>query len=898
MNKIKYSFLFVILFAITTQGQEKKVIETKTPENWTAQEVRIIDRPDEIVAVLENGMVAIVRENRTAPVAAVRLYVKAGSIYEGDNLGAGLSHLFEHLLAGGATQKRSEEDSKQLIQKIGARFNAYTSKERTCYYLTVPAQHVGSALDLVADWVTRPTFPEDSFKREWGVVQRELEMGATDPQRQLWKLFSELRYKVHPAGYPVIGHQAIVQKLTRQNVLDYYHRMYVPDHCVIVITGDINAEKMLEAIKKEFKDFARTAKPTIVLPEEPDITAPREMVNVFPALKGPAKMILGFPSFKLQHPDVYALDTLANIMGQGKSSRLYQVLREKEQLVLGVMAANDTPYWAEGTFLVICEMDPANVAGVQTAITREIENIVKKGVTDTELARARRQLLGSHIRSHQTSEQQAASMAEDYLATGDPHYSDHYTQNMQKVTAKQVQEMARKYLLPQKQISVVITPTPLPGLTEDKQAKQGESEVKKITLKNGLRVLLKRNPAVPLVNMQLFTMGGFLDETDANSGLTNLLSRLSVKGTKNYTAKQIIDYFDGVGGLLNASSGNNTYYYAAEVMSQDFKDAFNIFSDIVLNPTFPQGELAKLKPQILAGIEKVKNSWPAEGERFFREKFFTNSPYQRFSMGTTDTVKAISREKIADFHRANTVGARSVLAIFGDLDMVATENLVREKFETMPAGSPFDLSRFPKEPEHKALRVFVEKTDKNGATVHVGYPGIKLTDIQERYAMEVVTEIVGSYSGWLFTLLRGKQLVYYTHGSNFIALLPGYVVGTAQCEAEKAPEVMRLIMEQLARPARGEFTEDQVAQAKSKLINSEILDKLTSSEMATSAALDEMYFKDYKWSRGNANRIMAITLDDAKKVAAKYLASPATVTIKTSRPELFKKPAPIAGGVK
>jgi len=882
-----YLVFFLCLFCCNSLRAQKKSPQEKQP--WTAQEIRLINRSDEIVAVLENGMVAIVKENHTAPVAAVRLYVKAGSIYEQEFLGAGMSHLFEHLLAGGATKDRTEKQSRELIEEIGAKYNAFTGKARTCYYLTAPSQHVGKALNLIADWVTRPTFPEDAFKREWGVVQRELEMGASDPYRLMWKLMDELRYKVHPASYPIIGHQDIVKQLTREDILTYYRRMYVPDNCVIVIVGDVNAEEMFTEIKKEFADFTRKARKNIVLPEEPDVTAPREIVKVVPSMKGPAKLVTGFPSFKLQDKDLYALDALANILGGGKSSRMYQSLREKKQLVISVNAVNYTPSWAKGTFLIFCDVEPAKVPATRRAIWEEIDRVKREGVKQIELERTKRQLQVEHIRSHQTAEQQAGTMAEDYLATGDAHFSDHYVENMQKVTAEQVQKMADKYLMAAKQMTLVLSGQPLVE-TEDQTTQLTEkSPVKLLTLKNGLRVLLRRNLSVPLVNMQCYVMGGLLEESDTNNGLTNLMVRLSAKGTKNYHAKQIIDYFDNAGGSIETGAGNNTYFYQAEVMAQDFGKAFDIFSEVISQPTFPKNELDKLKPQILAGIKQIKNSWPQEGGRFFREKFFLKSPYQRISSGRVDSVSNLTREQILQFHRNATVGSRMVLAIFGDIDLAETEKIVQEKLGILPQGNAIDLSKITGEPAPAGRRLFVEKTEKPGATVHIGFPGMKLTDIKDRYPMEILTQIVGSNTGWLHELLRGKQLVYYAWGYSFYGVSPGYIVATAQCEAKKVPEVMKLIEEQLAKAAQGMISEAEVARAKSKRINTEVLNKQTNADMAATVALDELYGLGYKWSESYTDRIMAVRLEDVKKVASKYLKSPPTITIKTSEPKLLKQ---------
>jgi len=859
---------------------------------WTARENRLIDTPDEIVAVLENGMVAIIKKYPLAPVAAVRLYVRTGSIYEQDHLGSGISHLFEHLLAGGATKNRTEKQSRETIQQIGARYNAFTSKAMTCYYLTVPAQHVGTALNLIADWVTRPIFPQEDFEREWGVVQRELEMGASDPDRQLHQIFDELRYKIHPARFPIIGHQSVLQQLTRQQILDYYHQKYVPDNSVLVIAGDINTEQMLQAVKKEFADFKRKSPPQSPLPAEPDLTAPRQIVRLFPAMQGPAKMILAFPSFHLQHPDLYALDTLASILGQGKSSRLYQSLREDKQLVLSINAMNSTPNWADGSFYIMSQLDPENVPAVKRALWQEIENIKYEPVQPDELARAKRQLQVGHIRSHQTAEQVAASMAEDYLATGDPHFSDHYVENMQAVTVEMVQKAAQKYLLPQKQLTAVITPKPLPPDQSQTLKTAAASKIKKITLENGLTVLLKRDSSVPLVNMRLYVLGGLLDETDENNGLTNLMVKLSLKATQNYSTTDIVDYFDSVGGLIVTGAGNNTYYYVAEVMPQDLQKAMEIYREVILKPTFPTDQLEKVKTLNLAAIQQLNNSWRGQARRFFREKFFINSPYRRTWLGKTDTVSAITPDQLRQFHNTSTVATRAVLAVFGDINLNDAETLIRRHFSDMPKGAAFNYDRFKPEPPLKEARRFIQKTQKPGAIVYLGFPGFKFTHIQDRYPMEVLMEIVGSTNGWLFEKLRGMQLVYYAWAYSFPGLTHSYIAATAQCEADKVPQVVQVAQEILQQAKTGQITSEQLDLAKNNRLNAKIMDKLTIADAAETAALDELYGFGYDWSAGYADRIMAVTLDDVKKVAQKYLSAPSTLTVITSEPQKLEENNP------
>ncbi len=857
---------------------------------WTAnsKEIRFVDEPGEIVAKLSNGMIAVIKENHTAPVAAVRLHVRAGSIYEGEHLGAGLSHLFEHLLAGGTTQDLTEEQSMKIIQETGAKFNASTSKARTQYYLTVPSRHVGTALSTIASWVTRPAFPEEEFSREWGVVQRELEMGTTDVNREQWKLQDEMRYLVHPAKFPVIGHQEILQALTRKQIMDYYDTMYIPDNCVVAVVGDIDAEKMLEEVKKEFSSFKRKFVPTIVLPTEPEVTAPRTMVKILPFMNGPARLTVGFPSFKLQDPDLYSLDTLAGILGSGQSSRLYKRLHEEKQLVLDVNSYNFTPDYAAGTFYISCVVEQDKIDQTIAEIWDVINEIKSEGVSDKELSRTKKQMQVAHIRSHQTAEDIASTMADDYLSTGDPHFSEHYCENMQKVTKADVKAMAQKYFDPQKQLTLILSGTPLPKKQEKTESSNKQSAIKKVVLENGLRVLIKRDPTTELVNMRFMTLGGLLDENDANSGITNIATQMAIKGTEHYDNNQITDFFENVGGYITPECSNNTFGYSSEVMKDDFTAAFDIFTEVIQKPTCPNDQFDKLKPVLLSNIEQIANSWQAEAARHFRASFFNKNPYKRASYGTKESLANLTAEQVREYLKNTQSAKRSVLVVFGDIDVKKVESLVIDKFKGMPAGTDIDFERYGLD-ENNTRRLLTKKTEKEGATVTIGMPGMRVYDTTDSYPLAVLNQMIGSNTGWLHNTLRGKSLVYYAFCFDMKGLVPGYVTATAQCESDKAPEVLSLMEQLLNKAAKGEFTDDDVNAAKSNLVNSEVFKTLTLSDTAKNAALNELYYSDFNYSSGNADRYMAVTTDAVKNIAMKYLGQPRTITINSSKPELFKK---------
>jgi zinc protease len=177
---------------------------------------------------LPNGLTVLVRENHAAPVVAVRVYVKTGSITEGQYLGSGISHLFEHALSEG-TKGRTKEQINDEVQGIGGQSNAYTTFDVTAYHITTASSYFGRALNSLADMMQNATFPEAEVKTQIGVIHNEMNLNEDDPDRVLYKLFYQTAFTTHPVRFPIIGYREPFDRLTREDIVTYYKTHYTPE---------------------------------------------------------------------------------------------------------------------------------------------------------------------------------------------------------------------------------------------------------------------------------------------------------------------------------------------------------------------------------------------------------------------------------------------------------------------------------------------------------------------------------------------------------------------------------------------------------------------------------------------------------------------------------------------
>jgi len=289
---------------------------------------------------LPNGLTIIVQTDRSAPVASVQAWCGTGSIDEAEHLGAGLSHILEHMLFKG-TKTRNTNAIAQSVQDQGGYINAYTSFDRTVYWIDVPREGVASALDILADAMMNSTLPAEEYRKEQEVIRREFAMFYDDPDRMMGQLMFKTAYQRHPYRLPVIGELQIFDQLTQQDVLEYYRTRYVPNNLTFVIVGDVDAGEVSTQLEKYFSAYpARSLAPGYIA-QEPPQQGRREVNEEFPTEL--TRLALAWHVPEITHPDVPALDLLSTILGDGRSSRLYRRVREEAGLVFGISAFSYPP---------------------------------------------------------------------------------------------------------------------------------------------------------------------------------------------------------------------------------------------------------------------------------------------------------------------------------------------------------------------------------------------------------------------------------------------------------------------------------------------------------------------------------------------------------------------------
>lgn len=832
---------------------------------------------------LDHGLTVLIEENHANPIVSVNVFVRTGSIYEQDYLGTGISHFFEHIISGGTTSNRTEEKSRAILETIGNKTNAYTTTDHTAYYIHTTSDHWTTALDLLADWMLNSEITETEFVREKGVVQREIEQGLDNARRQLFQLARETRFKVHPALYPVIGYKELVQGVSREDLLTYYKRMYTPSNMILVVVGDVDTTEALAEIRKAFGTGERSRLPAITLPEEPPQVAKRTAVKEMDISQ--AHINLSFRTVNLTHPDLYPLDVLSYILSNGDSSRLVKRLKHEQQLVYSIRSGSFTPYYAPGALSVWATLAPEQLQAAQAAILKELYRLRDELVSPAELTKAKKQKIAEHVFGRQTVQRRARGIGIDMLSTHDPNFGDTYVTNIQKVTAESVRDVARRYFHEASLVSATVRPKKAQTKAAAEQMASETPPMHKRELPNGMTLLLQRNPALPIVDLQAYFKGGVRVETPETNGLTRFMAHLLLKGTPHRSANDIAAAFDAMGGSVEANSGNNSFFVKAACLSEDLQQALDIFADVIMRPTFPQAEVDKTRRLMIAALERQRDDWRAELRNLFRDTHFTISPYRLRPSGNPTALAQLQRANVAAFHQRYAVPNNMVLAIAGDIDVERTAALVERTFTGFEAQD-LTFPDIPVDPAPTETRREVKQTRKQVAAIQVGFAGTTIDNAKDRYALHILDAVmsgIGFPGGWLHTELRGKQLVYVVHAFNWLGLEPGFFAVMAATQPEKAQQVVDLILKNVDKAKAGDIGDEELQRAKQLAVISTQLDGQTNEDRSATAALDELYGLGYRFSAQEAEQLAKVTKADVQRVANAYLNHP-TIVITTPSP--------------
>lgn len=810
---------------------------------------------------LANGLrVYAIRDTGTANVS-VQVWYDVGS--KNDPVGrSGFAHMFEHLMFK-ASRNLPAESFDRLTEDVGGNNNASTNDDYTEYHEVVPANHLQRLLFAEADRMSGLVVEPKSFASERDVVKEELRQNTNArPYGKLFSLyFPAISYTTHPYARGTIGSIANLDSAQIDDVRAFHALYYRPDNAVLVVAGNFDPAQLDKWVDQYFGPIKR---PDWSIPRvtatEPERTVAVSRTVYEPNTPLPAVLI----SYQIppdRDPDGPALAVLNTILSGGESSRLYNSLVYRDQLAQSAESFVDSKQGPGNLAVLAIMASGKKVEDGEAALRREVARMRDGLVTAAELAKARNQILTTTLRARETAEGKASTIAQATIIDGDPRAADRDLAAVARVTAADVQRVARKYLrdersatiryLPAEMAPAGTTPQPIaiastvvtqplvaPPHVDVFTEATGADRVPlptpgapivpaipaPVTMKlaNGLTVQVVERHQLPLLTAALVTTtGGAADPAD-RAGLFNLTSDLMTKGTRTRSATQIAQQIETLGGSIDSNADWDGSTVSIDVKADQIAPAMAILADVAQHPAFAAEEIERSRAQAIDGVQVVIKNPPQLASLVSSRTVFGTMPYGHALSGTPRSLKAITRPDILGAYRAAWQPRNATLVLVGDITPARARALAEANFAGWtgaPAGPP-PVTAYPTVTPAPRV-VVVDMPGAGQAGVVVARPGISRGD-PNYYPLSVANAVLGGgYSARLNEEIRIKRGLAYGAGSNVSARREGgSIAGRTSTKNPSAPETVAIIVAEMKRMGAEPVAVSELDARKAVLIGS------------------------------------------------------------------------------
>lgn len=821
---------------------------------------------------LDDGQMVIVKQVKNNPIVTIDTWVKTGSINENDK-NTGVSHFLEHLFFKG-TETHPPGDFDKLLESKGAITNAATSKDFTHYYITIPSKYFDMAMDLHSDMLLNPLVPRKELEKERKVVMEEIAKDQNNPSEKVFDNLNNMMYKQHPYKRRVLGTNDVIGKISREEILGYYNTHYGPQNMITIVIGDVDPQHVLNKVKEDFKTSPRKLTKNINKPEKP-LTSKVVKVDYQPVQAG--YMLIGYRSVNAFNKDTYALDVLATILGEGRSSVLYQSIKEQKQLAYSV-SANNTTYKEDGIFVISANFIPENKDKLEKAIFAEVKKIQRQGVTKEQLKLAKEILEKDTYYARESISNIASEIGYTTILSDNPLYYEEYLGNIKKVTAEEVKHAAEKYLSENKcAVSIV-----LPEIAKNIQAKVEQKptysanliketpQTQKYQLGNGATLLISPNDLNDIVAISINVKGGnFLEKIP---GTAELMSDVMLKGTKKYSSQDLAQIMDENGIKISPSAGADAFSIDVLTTKPQLAKTLDILNEIVNNATFDDYEIEKAKSSELNSIKRSRDVPVNLAIEKYKSMIFENTVYSYGPEIYEKTLPKIQKEDILDYYSTIFNSKNIVISVNGNVGKDDFTKAMTDIFSKQ--GQSFDYSKYASKiypitsPKTSIKKINDLQTD----WIVMGWQGAGVLNQKDYATLQVIDSILGSgMSSRLFRNVRDQEGLAYQLGSSYS---PKVLKGAFTIYIGTNPKTLNLAQEKMLHEVnrmKMEFVSDkELQEAKDKIIGNYILSQETNLEKATQIGWFEASGRGFDYSDKYQQLINSVTASDIIEVANKY----------------------------
>jgi len=834
---------------------------------------------------LPNGQTVVIKQVKNNPIVTIDTWIRTGSINEDDS-NNGISHFLEHLFFKG-TELHPTGEFDKILESKGAITNAATSKDFTHYYITVPSNYFEKALELHADMLLHPQIPRKEMEKERKVVLEEIAKDANLPTKICYENLVEMLYTTHPYKRKVIGTAKNIETVTRETILDYYKKYYSPSNMITIVVGDVDPDKALECVKQYFDSPVQK---TVQNSNKKEKLLTSQKRNISYQQTQSGYMMIGFRSVDVDSSDVYALDVLSTILGGGKYSRLYQVIKEQKQLVNSISASNSTMK-EDGIFLINTSFQPNNVQKAENAIFSEIDKIKMFGISESDIKIAKKRIETDTYYSRESISNIAQELGYVITLTGSTDFYNNYLDKINKVTVSDVKRVANKYLTTNNSaISIVLPKGVEQAQISNQEVKtshssklvDNNSNTKKYILDTNATLLIQDNSYNDIVAISILAKGGNFYEQ--KRGTSKLFADLLLKGTKRYSTIELAKELEENGIEMSFAAHPDTFNINILTTKKQLSTTLALLDEILNNSTFDDSEIEKSKTLILNNIKQSKDKALNVALDEYRANIYGTSVYNSSLALIEKSIPSITKKDIIDYQSKILNPNNIVISVNGNVDKDVLVSAFGNIF-TKKSESQFDYSKHSIPVLNSPVKKIKKLDNQQTAWIILGWQTDGVVNEKDYATLEVINTMLGSgMSSRLFKSVREQEGLAYQVGASFNPnVLSGAFIVYVGTNPNTIDRAKQKLVDEVVKLKTQFVSDKELKAAKDRLAGEFVIALETNKDKASTLGWFEASGRGFKFIDKYGQLINSVTVSDIIEVANKYFGNIYVESIVTTR---------------
>jgi zinc protease len=823
-----------------------------------------------LMRTLPNGFTIATQQTADNNVA-LYIFIKTGSVHEEEYLGHGISHYLEHVVSRGTNVHRTESEYSEIERQIGAIGNAFVGHTMTAFHYNVSAEHVYTAFEMLAEYVTEAGLDPHEVERERSVILAEIVMRSTPPLSRMRQRINEIAESETNWRFPVIGYTHNFEKLTREDLVKYYNRRYVPDNMIFVAVGNLDPHEMMEKAEETFSQLSGPPAKRIVFQQQP---VPLATNRVYMETDMELPTVYMSRPMPLDKPaDYFAMKMLTELLYGKRNSVFTHFFVEEKQLVNYIWGYY--PFYDPNTSFSphAVQFEPKDIDDIELIIDLYHEKLTEllrpKRITQKMLDDIVNRLEAESLLESKSADDRARDIGFSLARFNLPNGDELVLEEMKKVTVADIHRVIRDHCLKDKQIIYAIPRAQMYRYQQVAQQNVVKSDLSKITINPQTTLIYKYSDEKPIVRVNFSIPTGFAYESEVDLGTYDFMTDILFMGSRKFPSTTLTDWLADRSIRINTRVEREYTIVSFDCLTRDFDALTERIVDMLRNPEFAENNITLAKQRRQAQFQWRANH-PGTLHDDFRSRMIYSSPREQKSTAERfQTVHNLTRADLINAHKKYITGEDMYFSVIGDIDENRVRRFTQQIRNAIPTA-PINENRVV--PVMTVSdEVFVQNYGHEQVNIDINMRAPGYDNMEDLYVVEVINRILsGVVKGRIHVAVRQDNDLAYFAGAHYIKQANmGIFRLYSQCALNKKDELIRVLKNEIEILKTELVSIEEIENSINEYTRA-LSSYLADEGLVTWALVNELNGLGYDYLHRSVDILKQVTPEDILRVANQY----------------------------